>query len=144
MKSSAVFLAMLCTSLAVSGCSKAAAGDPIADAKAPAKAQQIQAGQVAFVHNCSACHQANGKGLPGAFPPLAGSDYLSANPTRAAGIVVHGLTGPVTVNGKQFNSVMPPLSKLSDDDIANALTYVMNSWGNAGGAITPEDVRKAR
>ena len=68
------------------------------------------------------------------FPPLAKSDYLAADPKRAIDVVLHGLTGKVTVNGKEYNSVMPPMSQLNDDEVANILTYVLNSWGNPGGA----------
>ena len=57
--------------------------------------------------------------------------------------MLHGLTGPVTVNGKDYNSVMPPMSQLNDDEIANILTYVLNSWGNPGGRITKDEVAAA-
>ena len=58
--------------------------------------------------------------------------------------MLHGLTGPVTVNGKTYNSVMPPMSQLTDDEIANISTYVLNSWGNPGGRITKDEVAKHR
>ena len=102
------------------------------------------AGQKAYAAACQACHQADGKGLPGAFPPLAGSDYLKADAKRAIGIVLHGLTGKVVVNGKEYNSVMPPMTQLSDAEIADALTYVMNSWGNDLGQVTAADVTTVR
>ena len=102
------------------------------------------AGQKVFAAACMACHQATGQGLPGAFPPLAGSDFLKADPKRAIGIVLHGLTGPVTVNGKEYNSVMPPMTQLSDAEVADALTYVMNSWGNDFGVVTAGDVAAVR
>jgi nitrite reductase (NO-forming) len=59
-------------------------------------------------------------------------------------IVLKGLSGKVTVNGKDYNSVMPPMNQLNDDEIANILTYVLNSWGNAGGSVSTDDVKKAR
>ncbi len=105
---------------------------------------QIQAGRELFVGTCSVCHQASGAGLPGVFPPLAKSDYLAADPKRAIGVLLHGLTGKVTVNGSEYDSVMPAMSQLNDDAIANILTFVLNSWGNAGGRILTEDVTKAR
>ena len=58
------------------------------------------------------CHQGTGEGLPDVFPPLAKSDFLAADPKRAISILLHGLTGPITVNGKDFNSVMPPMTQL--------------------------------
>jgi len=97
-----------------------------------------------FAAACLACHQADGKGLPGAFPPLAGSDFLEADPQRAIGIVLHGLTGPVTVNGKEYNSVMPPMTQLSDTEIADVLSYVMSAWGNDFGIVTAADVAAVR
>ncbi|MBX7147660.1 nitrite reductase, copper-containing [bacterium] len=105
---------------------------------------QIKAGQNLFMGTCSTCHQADGKGVEGVFPPLAGSDFLNADKARTMGIVINGKSGPVTVNGKDFNSVMPPMSQLNDDEIANILTYVYNSWGNSGGQITPADVKAVR
>ena len=105
---------------------------------------QVQAGKELFAGTCSVCHQANGAGLPSVFPPLAKSDYLAADPKRAIGILLHGLTGKVTVNGGEYDSVMPPMSQLNDDGIANILTYVLNSWGNPGGRILTDEVKKAR
>ncbi|MGH8481199.1 MAG: c-type cytochrome, partial [Nevskiaceae bacterium] len=60
------------------------------------------------------------------------------------GVVLNGLTGKVTVNGKDYNSVMPPMSQLSNDEVASILTYVMNEWGNSGAAVTPGEVAKVR
>jgi nitrite reductase (NO-forming) len=105
---------------------------------------QVQAGQALFAGTCSVCHQANGAGLPGVFPPLAKSDYLAADKARAVRTVLHGLSGKVTVNGSEYNSVMPPMNQLNDDEVANILTYVLNSWGNPGGRISTEDVKSVR
>jgi len=105
---------------------------------------QVHAGQALFAGTCSVCHQPNGAGLPGVFPPLAKSDFLAADVTRATGIVLRGLTGKVTVNGQEYNSVMPPMQQLTDDEVANILTYVLNSWGNPGGRVSTEDVKKQR
>jgi nitrite reductase (NO-forming) len=108
------------------------------------KAEQIKAGAVLFNGTCSVCHQATGTGLPNVFPPLAKSDFLMADKQRAIGIVLNGLTGSVTVNGEQYNSVMPPMSQLDDHDLSNILTYVRNSWGNQGEAVTSDEVAKVR
>jgi len=105
---------------------------------------QIKAGQALFAGTCSTCHQANGEGLPNVFPPLAKSDYLAKDPKKLIDIVLHGLTGPVTVNGKDYNSVMPPMTQLTDDEIANIGTYVLNSWGNPGGRIDKAEVAVVR
>ena len=108
------------------------------------KAEQIKAGELLFNGTCSVCHQSTGRGLPNVFPPLAGSDYLMAEKQRAIGIVLNGLNGTVTVNGAQYNSVMPPMSQIDDHDVANILTYVRNSWGNQGDAVSGAEVTKVR
>lgn len=108
------------------------------------KEQQIQAGSVLYMGTCSTCHQESGQGLPNVFPPLAKSDFLLGNPQRAISIVMNGLTGPVKVNGDTYNSVMPPMSQLNDDEVANILTYALNHWGNKGPAISAEQVAKVR
>ncbi len=105
---------------------------------------QVSAGKALFEGTCSVCHQANGAGLPGVFPPLAKSDYLAADPKRAIEILLNGLTGKVVVNGQEYNSVMPPMNQLNDDEVANILTFVLNSWDNTGGRILTDEVRKAR
>ncbi len=115
-----------------------------AAAAATVSKAQIQAGEKVYQSACLACHQANGQGLPGAFPPLAGSDYLKANTKRAIDNVLNGLQGKITVNGKEFNSVMPPMKQLSDMEVSDALTYAMNSWGNAFGSVSASDVAAVR
>ncbi|PNK60090.1 nitrite reductase, copper-containing [Psychrobacter sp. FDAARGOS_221] len=105
--------------------------------------ERITMGKSIYDSNCAACHQPNGTGVPKAFPPLAKSDYLNEDPTRAIDAILHGLSGKITVNGEEYNSVMPAVA-LDDEKIANVVTYVMNSWGNKGGEITPEDVKAKR
>ena len=101
------------------------------------------AGQAVFKRTCFACHQADGKGLPNAFPPLAGSDYLLADKFRAVRQVIKGSSGKITVNGTEFNGVMPPQA-LNDTDIANVLTYVYHSFGNNGFNVSPSEVKSVR
>jgi nitrite reductase (NO-forming) len=105
---------------------------------------QIKAGEALFAGTCSTCHQGNGEGMPGVFPPLAKSDYIAADPKRVATIITHGLQGPVTVNGKDYNSVMPPMAQLTDDEVANIATYVLNSWGNPGGHVSKAEAAEIR
>lgn len=104
---------------------------------------QIRMGRAVYTQNCAACHQPDGKGIPAAFPPLAASDFLNANKTRAIHVVKYGLSGEVVVNGTKFNSVMPSLS-LSDDDVANVLTYVYSTWGNSKKIVTPAEVKAVK
>ena len=125
--------------LAASEASKVNAGP----AKAASKEDQIKLGKAVFDSTCFACHGAEGKGVEGSFPPLAKSDYLAADYKRGIHAVLKGLNGEITVNGKKYNSVMPAQS-LKDDQIANVLTYVLNSFGNAGGKVSTEEVAAAR
>lgn len=105
--------------------------------------EKIAVGKQIFGTTCFACHQSEGQGIPNSFPPLAKSDYLNSDSKRAIKTILHGLTGEVTVNGKKFNSVMPA-QNLSDDEIANVLTYIYSSWGNNKTEITPEMVKALR
>jgi nitrite reductase (NO-forming) len=107
--------------------------------------QRIAAGQPLFAANCGACHQASGLGLPGTIPPLAGSDYFVKNDKqRVLSAVLNGLSGPIKVNGNSFNAAMPAWNHLSNDELANTLTYVFNAWGNSHGVVLPADVARAR
>lgn len=105
--------------------------------------EQIKAGKGLYERTCFACHQLEGQGIPNAFPPLAKSDFLNANPDRAIGAVLHGLSGEITVNGKKFNNVMTS-QNLTDEQVADVLTYVYNSWGNNKTVVTPARVKAIR
>jgi nitrite reductase (NO-forming) len=105
---------------------------------------QVKAGQALFAGTCSTCHQGEGQGMPGVFPPLAKSDYIAADPKRVPQVILHGLLGKVTVNGKEYNSNMPPMNQLTDDEVANIATYVLNSWGNPGGHVTKDEAAQIR
>jgi len=105
--------------------------------------ERVAFGQRVYTQNCVACHQAEGQGIPGAIPPVAGSDFLNADRTRAIEVVVNGLEGPITVNGDTFTSSMPSL-QLSDHDVANVLTYIYSQWDNAGFEVLPQEVSVVR
>jgi nitrite reductase (NO-forming) len=107
------------------------------------KRQRILFGQRIYEQNCMACHQSEGQGIPGAFSPLAGSDYLLSDPKGAINVLLKGLSGPVTVNGITYNGVMPAV-QLSDEKVANVLTYIPNSWNNNGGEIIPVHVAESQ
>jgi nitrite reductase (NO-forming) len=107
------------------------------------KEVRLERGKQVYMQSCFACHLPDGKGMANVFPPLAGSDYLLADADRAIRVVLKGLTGPVTVNGTTYNSAMPP-QPLTDEQIADVMTYVLNSWGNQGATITPDDVRRVK
>lgn len=109
-----------------------------------AKVTPAMLGKKVFL-TCAACHQANGQGLPGVYPPLAGSEWVNGNEERIIRIVLHGLNGPIHVAGKEFNNVMAPLGAvLKDDQIANVLSYIRQEWGNHGGEVSVETVARVR
>ena len=118
-----------------------ATNSPVATATAGPNGQQI-------FQRCAVCHQATGLGLPGSFPPLAGSEWATAaNAALPIRVVLHGLQGPVTVKGQKFSSAMPAYGTnqpLSDSEVAAVLTYVRSAWGNAASAVTPEQVAAER
>ena len=114
-----------------------------AEVTAKTLAEQLKFGKQTYMQTCFACHQAEGQGVAGAFPPLSKSDYLNADVDRAIGVVLNGLTGEITVNGEKYNSVMTR-QNLTDEEIANVLTYVYNSWDNSEQVVTPEMVNKVR
>ena len=101
-------------------------------------------GEAVYLQNCAACHQANGQGLAGVFPPLAGSDYLEREREEVLSAALFGLSGPIVVNDVEYNSVMPSMGYLTDQELADAITYVFMSWGNSGSAVSVEEVADLR
>ena len=115
-------------------------GLPPAESGPLSKAEKIEAGKRLFG---AVCHQPAGQGIAARFPPLAGSDFLNSDKHRAIKIVIHGLQGELVVNDRKFNNAMPRFP-LNDQNIANVLTYVYNSFGNSGQEVTPDEVRAVR
>ncbi|CAG0941518.1 Nitrite reductase [Gammaproteobacteria bacterium] len=107
-------------------------------------AEAMARGADLYKKNCAACHQPNGQGLEGAFPPLAKSDFIAANPMNVLETTVKGRQGKMVVNGKEYNNVMPAMSYLSDEELSHIIGYVLNSWGNPGGMVSPEQVADFR
>ena len=97
--------------------------------------------------SCGACHQADGKGLPNMAPTLANSDWVIGDARRLIGVAVHGLMGPIKVNGEKITGVppvMPAHGFMKDEQLASILTYVRNAWGNRSDAVLPEDIARYR
>ncbi len=111
--------------------------------KAVTLEEKIAGGKRIYQTSCFACHQSDGQGLNGAFPPVAKSDYLNKDKKRAISAVIHGLEGPIKVNGKDYDSIMPA-QMLSDEDAANVLTYIYSMWGNSKKVVTPAEVKAVR
>lgn len=101
-------------------------------------------GNQLYAKQCLTCHQANGGGVPGMFPPLAGNAKISGPPSDIIRIVLFGLQGPLTVNGKDYNQLMPAQGYLSDKQIAELLTYIRSIWGNKASSVSAEQVGNIR
>ena len=94
---------------------------------------------------CTACHQTNGEGILGAFPPLANSDYMLADINRTIKTIINGTTEPIIVNGTKYpGNTMTKFTHLSNQDVAAVATYILNSWGNNGGLVNPSMVALKR
>ncbi len=103
-------------------------------------------GKQVFAGNCVACHQATGKGLPGVFPPLDGSEWVAGDERVVANILLHGIDGELTVAGNTFKGSMPSFQQLGDAELAAVASYVRSEWSNKAAPIKPEvfaAVRKA-
>lgn len=102
-------------------------------------------GKQTYTTTCQACHQANGAGIPGAFPPLSESDWVNGPPKRMVAILLHGLQGEIVVKGQKFQGVMPPFKdQLKSEDIAAVATYVRNSFGNKASLVSTAMVNQVR
>jgi len=122
-------------------------GRQVAVAEAPKAVDPMVLGKRLFDQNCAACHQVTGLGVAGSFPPLAGSEWVTGSEERLVRILLHGLSGPIEVEGKTYNGAMPAFGpksgyRFNDQKIAAVLTYVRNAWGNSAPAITPERVKE--
>jgi putative membrane-bound dehydrogenase-like protein len=101
-------------------------------------------GLAVYGMTCVACHGPDGKGVPGAFPPLDASEWVTGDPSVPIRIVLGGLQGPIKVAGQDFNNIMPPHVDLDDQKISDVLTYVRQSWSNDAEAVTPAQVKALR
>lgn len=106
---------------------------------------EAEAGQAAYLAHCAACHQADGSGLRGAFPPLKGADWLASHDVNAAiEVVLKGLSGPITVNEVAYNAVMPAMSHISDADVAAILNHVYANLNDLSKRVSAEQVAAVR
>lgn len=100
-------------------------------------------GKKVYIQYCQSCHMENGEGVEGINPPLAKTRYLKKS-QKLIDIILNGQFGEVKVNGKKYNTDMPAQAYLTDEQIADVLTYIRNSWENKYPAISPEQVRAQR
>lgn len=120
--------------------------DPNAAAKeAAGTADAGGPGKAVYSRKCATCHQGTGKGVPGTYPPLVGSEIANGDPTYPIRIVLHGFRGPIERQGTAYNNAMASWKALSDQEIADVLTYVRSSTlGNSGAPVTPDEVKAVR
>jgi len=111
---------------------------------APAAPGAAVDGKALFAAQCAACHQATGLGLPGVFPPLDGSEWVQGEPRVLANILLHGITGEITVKGAKFQGAMPSFQQLSDDELAGIASFIRGNWSNKAGALAPDLFAKER
>ena len=112
----------------------------LADLRAPAAGAPaaVADGKQVFSVNCVACHQASGKGLPGVFPPLDGSEWVVGNERTLVNILLHGVSGEITVMGNPYKGAMPSFKQLGNNELAAVTSYIRAEWSNKAGAIKPE------
>lgn len=103
----------------------------------------VDGGQV-FTAKCAACHQATGLGIPGVFPPLAGSEWVRGSDKVLVQIPLHGISGTLQVKGASYHGTMPSFNTLSDAEIAAVLTYVRSHFTNSASAVSPATVTAGR
>ena len=117
-----------------------AAGKSAAAKKASAAAAAPDGSKI-FATTCVVCHQVDGAGKEGLFPPLAGSEWVTGDAAQMVRIILHGLTGPVEVAGETYSGAMPGWGAiLKDAEIAAVATYVRGAWGNKAAPITAAKV----
>ncbi len=125
----------LCAGLILLGYS---AGSPVS------AGEEAAASEALYRQHCGACHQRDGTGLRGAFPPLAGNPRVVDDPMYVVTTVLDGLTGEIEVLGQTYNAVMPPMQHMTDEEIARAVNYSLTSWGNTGEPVSVADVAALR
>ena len=110
----------------------------------PAEQARFEAGRTLFAGTCLPCHQAHGRGLDGLAPPLANSEWVNGSAERVVRIALHGVRGPLKVDGRTYNLDMPPWGALRDEDLAALVTYIRREWGNTGAPVTSEFIQAQR
>ncbi len=101
-------------------------------------------GKALYAAQCAACHQASGTGLPGVFPPLDGSEWVQGEPRVLANILLHGITGEITVKGNKYQGAMPAFPQLSDAELAGIASFIRGNWSNKADALQAELFAKER
>lgn len=105
----------------------------------------MESGKKVYDRVCLVCHQTDGSGVPNMYPPIIESDYIMGNTDSLIHIILDGMKGPVIVKGEEYNSIMPPQKGVLDDqEVADLINYLRNSFDNSGEFVKPEDVEAMR
>lgn len=115
-----------------------------ADAPDEEEASIAGDGEKVYKQYCMACHQANGQGVQGMYPTLIGTDYVVGDKERLIGIILNGMEGEIEVKGETFNNIMPSHNFLSDQEVADVLTYIRQMGENDASEVTPDEVKSVR
>ena len=122
---------------------KTAAKAPAKKATAAISPALLLKGKSIYTQNCLSCHQADGGGVDGLNPPLSKTTWVLGDKTRLTKVLLNGLQG-VDIDGEPYNNVMPAQESLTDQQIADVLTYVRNSFGNKASAVSAAEVKAVR
>lgn len=117
---------------------------PAATNTSTANPEKLAQGKQIYEQYCLACHQTDGRGVSGMYPPVAASDWVQGDKTRLINVLLNGLQGEIKVNGETYNQVMPAHNFLKDEEIAAVLTYVRQNFGNTGDEINTKEVTALR
>jgi mono/diheme cytochrome c family protein len=140
-------IAFLFAALLAAGCAQGSHATSAASASAAAARNPASAsdGGAIYLANCASCHQTNGDGVPGAFPPLAANPTVNGNPAAVIAIVKNGLDGRIVVNAKAYSGIMPRWKGLlSDEQIAAVITYIRSSWKNDAPGVSISEVEAVK
>ena len=138
------FKAILFCCLMISLHVQAQTKKPVTGTKSSVSAATLARGKQVYQSYCLTCHQADGSGVPNLNPPLIKTTGVSGSKTQLIQMVLKGSKGKVEIDGETFHNTMPSQSWLSDQQIADVLTYVRNSFGNKASTVTPAEVKTVR
>ncbi|MGB4772192.1 MAG: cytochrome c [Chitinophagaceae bacterium] len=110
----------------------------------PSLKASMERGKEVYTANCLSCHMENGQGIAGSFPTLTNKEYVGGDKKKLIGIVLNGMEGEIKVGGQTYNNAMVAYDYLTDEQIADLLTYVRNSFNNKYSAVTAAEVKAAR
>ena len=126
------------------GTASTTTSEPEPETTPAVQTQALEKGKTIYSQYCLACHQGDGNGVAGAFPPLTQTEWVSGDKATLIGVILNGMQGEITVKGEVYNNAMPAHGFLSDEEIGAVLTYVRQSFGNDYSEITTEEVAEVR